>query len=1223
MARKDGGPPPIPLLYQGSRLGDQEFADAFSNLREYIVLEALDDESQPLGYAVGRVINTYPLDSNGAYIEIEYLGAENEFYRWYIDNVDKPGGLPSDFAHHLCRKAVSTCIRKEGRRTIHVQKWGPIDQRGADRLLRAWGYPGFVESSRAAGRKKRSAVEAHPSTSGKSKAQKPGAYLVDELELSSVEHMEEDTGAPAAKEHRRGQGPRRDATEQAARAGNVLDGLLAEGVKAGRSGTGAGPSQPEELSPLEAKLGVLREKLKEKTSPRKGTAAAALADKAQAAAALPRKKRRKSEAVDVVKGLSRVLKEKARGSRDPAEEESDSDDMADDDADFEEGGGGLSSKRRQLKKLAAERPGFLLSKGLANMKEQLGSLYGEDGGTEDPLSPVVNRYLLSVIHPNYPPKGQPEEMVREMRTLALSLDLVLRGRVDAAGDLMMQRFKSCCMHLRDGKGHFGHFLELLPDDLLGGGATMGETEFARSMAVRTAKADALLSKEARHFNESRNAAEEAKVTEQEPSSSSSHPGAFVEEAARQCRWWPASDVRDRAGEGGREGPGPDCVGKAEDTSAGLAGATEQAKARWVCDAYKLPFQHYEEDHMITEADGSLRVLKLVEWEKLLGFDDNYISEGIHPKYKGTDREIRGGQLLGSAFHVFVAMALLDELFFSYAHINALELQAVLNSVKWRLRPKLTLREQQVTPAMSRRYSIAVLAFLNFLCDSSMVIGQISQFDDAACAWLEFLYADGQRKGLASDGLAGIQHFLPRCIGRLRQSWKLLKVWQKVEPPMRVLPISPLILLGMAGLAARLGLQDVAAGLLACFDGMLRSGELYNLTMGDVTFYRQHAVLRLGLTKSGKRTGREEMVVINSLLAVTWLRRACRRRSPSEPLLRRGADHFRKCFKLFLQAFALEDLLLNVYSLRRGGSSIGNSQGGNVKEVHFHVGFEMWYQPFSELVGWYLSSVGFDDVKILEFTENAIQGFDSYSVPRDTAFLVAKQVGTSLGFTYRRLDSTSEWVAVRSSLASPEIKQSLSELPLCDKDSHLLFINSVDASRDASRAENLRHALCECRRGAAAGDALTFAHLQRWQKYLVPRTAARCRGAETGAPFRKHDAYAKKGRECYPIDLGTEDRFKALLEEANDQSKPLALRAARAYLDVCFFHPFDDANSRMARLVLDFILICEGVVLRTVDPVFLFGKSAKDGVGAVKLVEVVSKLLCRAGDGWHAELDDWE
>eukprot|EP00439_Symbiodinium_sp_Y106_P050730 s12_g6.t1 len=225
-------------------------------------------------------------------------------------------------------------------------------------------------------------------------------------------------------------------------------------------------------------------------------------------------------------------------------------------------------------------------------------------------------------------------------------------------------------------------------------------------------------------------------------------------------------------------------------------------------------------------------------------------------------------------------------------------------------------------------------------------------------------------------------------------------------------------------------------------------------------------------------------------------------------------------------------------------------------VHFH---EMWYQPFSELVGWYLSSVGFDDVKILEATENAIVGFNSYSVPRDAAFLVAKQVGTSLGFAYTRLLG-GWWLAVRSSLANLEIKHSLSD-PRQGGNSRASL--KVDASRDASRADNLRHALSQCRKDAAAGDALKFAHLQIWQKYLVPSTSYR---AAEGGVFRKHDAYAKRGRECYPIDRGTEDRFKELLEQANDESKPLALRAARAYLDVCFFHPFDDANSRSSDLV---------------------------------------------------------
>ena len=102
------------------------------------------------------------------------------------------------------------------------------------------------------------------------------------------------------------------------------------------------------------------------------------------------------------------------------------------------------------------------------------------------------------------------------------------------------------------------------------------------------------------------------------------------------------------------------------SATGLDDASDQAKARWAEDSYKLPVSHYETEHMITNDDESLRILSLAEWEKLLGFDDNYIVEGLHSKYKGTDRQIRGGQLLGSAFHVFAVMVLLDELFYSYA-----------------------------------------------------------------------------------------------------------------------------------------------------------------------------------------------------------------------------------------------------------------------------------------------------------------------------------------------------------------------------------------------------------------------------------------------------------------------------------------------------------------------------------------------------------------------------
>ncbi|MFK0284985.1 Fic family protein, partial [Streptomyces sp. NPDC090499] len=46
--------------------------------------------------------------------------------------------------------------------------------------------------------------------------------------------------------------------------------------------------------------------------------------------------------------------------------------------------------------------------------------------------------------------------------------------------------------------------------------------------------------------------------------------------------------------------------------------------------------------------------------------------------------------------------------------------------------------------------------------------------------------------------------------------------------------------------------------------------------------------------------------------------------------------------------------------------------------------------------------------------------------------------------------------------------------------------------------------------------------------------------------------------------------------------PLTARAARACLDVCFFHPFDDGNARSAFLALVYVLAREGVALDSVS-----------------------------------------
>lgn len=185
-------------------------------------------------------------------------------------------------------------------------------------------------------------------------------------------------------------------------------------------------------------------------------------------------------------------------------------------------------------------------------------------------------------------------------------------------------------------------------------------------------------------------------------------------------------------------------------------------------------------------------------------------------------------------------------------------------------------------------------------------------DEVVSEWLEHMFHEGAHKTLASDGLAGLQFFVPQAIGRLKHSWKLARVWQKLEPPQRVLPLSPSVVMAFAGVCVALNCHAEAAGLLVAFDAMLRSGELYRLRVQNITFYGRRAVLSLGFTKTGKRNNAAEMVVVESRIAVKMLRLACYGRRPKEAFLLRGERFFRALFNLLLEFFEIEGLV-TVYS----------------------------------------------------------------------------------------------------------------------------------------------------------------------------------------------------------------------------------------------------------------------------------------------------------------------
>jgi fido (protein-threonine AMPylation protein) len=109
-------------------------------------------------------------------------------------------------------------------------------------------------------------------------------------------------------------------------------------------------------------------------------------------------------------------------------------------------------------------------------------------------------------------------------------------------------------------------------------------------------------------------------------------------------------------------------------------------------------------------------------------------------------------------------------------------------------------------------------------------------------------------------------------------------------------------------------------------------------------------------------------------------------------------------------------------------------------------------------------------------------------------------------------------------------------------------------------------------------------------------------------FRTAPAYAKRGREMYPLQPRMQDTLERLLADTTRSREPLAVRAARVYLDVCFFHPFVDGNARAARLALDHVLTRDGYALHAAQPIFALARAADDAHGAWNLARVIDLLI---------------
>ena len=99
--------------------------------------------------------------------------------------------------------------------------------------------------------------------------------------------------------------------------------------------------------------------------------------------------------------------------------------------------------------------------------------------------------------------------------------------------------------------------------------------------------------------------------------------------------------------------------------AGLHSASPEAIARWQSDLHRFQVYQYEEKAMVLKPNGELRLPSLTERERLMGFDEGYVSAALGPKKTVNESFNIGASMIGNSFQVQVISLLVDELLASY------------------------------------------------------------------------------------------------------------------------------------------------------------------------------------------------------------------------------------------------------------------------------------------------------------------------------------------------------------------------------------------------------------------------------------------------------------------------------------------------------------------------------------------------------------------------------
>lgn len=191
-------------------------------------------------------------------------------------------------------------------------------------------------------------------------------------------------------------------------------------------------------------------------------------------------------------------------------------------------------------------------------------------------------------------------------------------------------------------------------------------------------------------------------------------------------------------------------------------------------------------------------------------------------------------------------------------------------------------------------------------------------------WIMTMWSEGEPLLTIGDALCALHFFQPTTRRLVPHSWKLFKVWRKVEVPCRAPPLTWELVSSMTAYCIDHCYLEMAAILSLSFHCLLRTGEALSLSFEDIIIGTTSGICRLQNTKSGRRHSASEVISITNLAVLEILRALAEWRSanglPKLKIWSRTAATFRQQFKRLMQVYDVDELGFRPYSLRRGGAT---------------------------------------------------------------------------------------------------------------------------------------------------------------------------------------------------------------------------------------------------------------------------------------------------------------